>query len=251
MTATSDDIATSRAASALDAERFHREGWAGPFTLFADDRADGIRRMCDEIIADDSDLVSGRSGARIHNGHLRDRRLLDLALAPQLVEQVCGLLGDDAQLWRSHFWNKLPGAKAVPWHQDHNYWPLEPAVIVSAWIAIDRSTRENACLHLIPGSHRAILPHVASTDGSAFVTQADPALVPRERALPIELEAGQYILFNERMLHHSPVNDSTRRRLGLAMRYIAGLTRVLVYDGDDHVMHPLRRPGTLRFNRLA
>jgi hypothetical protein len=258
MTATSDDIATSRAASALDAERFHREGWAGPFTLFADDRADGIRRMCDEIIADDSDLVSGRSGARIHNGHLRDRRLLDLALAPQLVEQVCGLLGDDAQLWRSHFWNKLPGAKAVPWHQDHNYWPLEPAVIVSAWIAIDRSTRENACLHLIPGSHRAILPHVASTDGSAFVTLGDPALVPRERALPIELEVDRVsttqdvavaiaFLVTEiveyAMLQGSagPVEITLRRTSPLTGKLTIANQVLLAPDGDGETAPPVAR----------
>jgi ectoine hydroxylase-related dioxygenase (phytanoyl-CoA dioxygenase family) len=242
------------AISAIDAERFHREGWAGPFTLYAPDRAGIVRQWCDEVIDGDTDLVPGRGAGgerRFHNGHLRDRRLLELALDPRLAELVCALIGDDALLWRTHFWNKLPGGLAVPWHQDYAYWPLEPAVIVSAWIAIDRSTVENACLRIIPGSHRAILPHVTSTDGSAFATQADPRLVPVDRARPIELEAGQYILFNERMLHHSSTNGSGRRRLGLALRFIAGLTRVLDYDSEDHVLHPLRRRPALPFHRLA
>jgi ectoine hydroxylase-related dioxygenase (phytanoyl-CoA dioxygenase family) len=40
----------------------------------------------------------------------------------------------------TNFFVKEPVAKEIPWHQDFNYWPLEPPIIVSAWIAIDPST---------------------------------------------------------------------------------------------------------------
>ena len=68
------------------------------------------------------------------------------------------LYGPDLLLWRTNFFVKNRGSKAIPWHQDFNYWPLEPPVIISAWIAVDPSTRQNGNLQVIPGSHRSYRP---------------------------------------------------------------------------------------------
>ena len=78
---------------------------------------------------------------------------------------MAALYGPDLLLWRTNFFVKEPGAKEIPWHlfvvrkaldtlvgdnkrkssslalrQDRNYWPLEPPIIISAWIAVDAAT---------------------------------------------------------------------------------------------------------------
>jgi ectoine hydroxylase-related dioxygenase (phytanoyl-CoA dioxygenase family) len=242
---------TTATGASIDTERFHREGWLGPFELYRGPAVLDVRAACERTLGMDAGLPHAPGHSLIHNSHLRDPNILALALDPLLTDMVCSLLGDDALLWRTHFWTKMPDSRAIPWHQDYNYWPIEPAVVITIWIAIDDSDLENACLNIIPGSHRTLLPHLTIDDGSEFTQQADPSLVPLGRALPIEIKAGNCIIFNERMLHHSGPNHSKRRRLGLAVRYLAGLSRVLEYDSEDHVLHPLRSPGPLRFNRMA
>jgi ectoine hydroxylase-related dioxygenase (phytanoyl-CoA dioxygenase family) len=45
--------------------------------------------------------------------------------------------------------------KAIPWHQDGQYWPIRPIATCSVWIALDDATPENGCMRYIPGSHKA------------------------------------------------------------------------------------------------
>jgi ectoine hydroxylase-related dioxygenase (phytanoyl-CoA dioxygenase family) len=50
------------------------------------------------------------------------------------------------------------------------------------------------------------------------------------------LKAGEFILFNERLLHGSEANRSPRRRVGLSARYTMACTKVF----QDHA--PIRFP---------
>tara|TARA_B110000977_G_C11053437_1_gene483174 strand:+ start:951 stop:1334 length:384 start_codon:yes stop_codon:yes gene_type:complete len=124
------------------------------------------------------------------------------------------IVGEDLLLWRAHFFDKRPGAKKFPWHQDYDYWCLEPPVIIPAWIAIDRVAREKACMQFIPGSHRKLLPHVKAPPDMAFLKMADPTHVDSNLTIEIELEHGEFMLLNERLLHQSEVNISILQRCG-------------------------------------
>ena len=45
-------------------------------------------------------------------------------------------LGPDFYLWGSHFFVKKPREESiVPWHQDAQYWPLQPQNAVTVYIA--------------------------------------------------------------------------------------------------------------------
>ena len=73
-----------------------------------------------------------------------DDRLLDVA------EQF---LGPDLGLFASHYIAKPPyTGKAVPWHQDGSYWPLDPMRVITFWLSFDLSNEENGCLKVIPGT---------------------------------------------------------------------------------------------------
>ena len=144
--------------------------------------------------------------------------MYDLATHPAIIGRMVALYGPDLLLWRTNFFVKNRGSKAIPWHQDFHYWPLEPPVIISAWMAVDPSTRQNGNLQVIPGSHRTIVPHVEATPDMQFKVMADAGYYDPGDLTELEMQPGEFILFNERTLHHSEANHSDLRRIGLAAR---------------------------------
>jgi ectoine hydroxylase-related dioxygenase (phytanoyl-CoA dioxygenase family) len=116
-------------------------------------------------------------------------------------------------------------------------------VVISAWIAVTDSTPEMGCVQIIPGSHQTVVPHVAlGRDDelpSNFVKGADPAAYNPLDAVSVPMRAGEAILFNERTLHHSAPNITSQRRIGLAVRVVPPLVRVLSYDAEWHKLVPV------------
>lgn len=236
--------------------QFHEEGYLGPFDAMSVKAMNNLRAGVTKLLQTDpspypDDGWHAKYIPRHHNRFLDSELAYRLSTLPEMVSRMTSILGDDLLLWRAHFFDKGPGAKEIPWHQDYNYWPLEPPVIISAWLAIDRVNRENACMQVIPGSHRKLLPHVKATPDMAFLEMADPALVDTSSARDIELEPGQFILFNERLLHHSEVNNSNLPRCGLSIRLIPPIVRVLKYDSQNHVLPVVSGSDTMGFNQTG
>ena len=147
-----------------------------------------------------------------------------LARDPRILDMVAQVIGPDIILWGAHLFCKPAGdGQAVPWHQDGHYWPIRPLATVSVWVALDDSLPENGCLRVIPGSHaeRRHYPH-RQVDGSNLAL--DRALTPDSfeegEARDVVLEAGQMSLHDVYLLHGSAANTSTRRRAGIALRYM-------------------------------
>ena len=235
------------ALSAAEMARFRRDGYLGPYTLCSPGQMAALRPTIEQVLESDPPHTDNR----VHNRHLDSRAVYDLATHPEIVERMAALYGGDLLLWRTNFFVKQRGSKAIPWHQDFNYWPLEPPVIVSAWIAVDPSTRQNGNLQVIPGSHRTIVPHVAATPDVQFEEMADAGYYDPCDLTDLEMQPGEFILFNERTLHHSEANHSERRRIGLAVRAIIPIVKVLIYDSDDHTLQVIHGTDTMGFNRLA
>ena len=98
------------------------------------------------------------------------------------------------------------------------------------------STVENGCLQIIPGSHRRVAPHVESTPEVQFNRMGDPDYLDLSEIGTLEMEPGQFILFNERTLHQSDPNHSNRHRIGLAVRVIIPIVKVLDWDSPEHML---------------
>src|SRR5688572_13237955 len=211
-------IATASKSFALSKEeiqQFHQQGYLGPYTAVTPEEMAVIRSKIEtEVLTTDGPNKKNRSQCR----HLDQRVIYDLCTHPAVLDRMRSLYGDDLVLWASYFFTKEPGGNEIPWHQDMNYWPLEPVVNISSWIAIDEVTVENSCVRIIPGSHKKMVPHRKSTDGMAFGEMADPAFIDASKVVNMELKPGEFFLFNEKLLHHSNKNLSDKRRLGLSMR---------------------------------
>ena len=238
--------AASAALSGAEMARFRRDGYLGPYTLCSPAEMAELRPAIEQVLE-----IEPAHGNRVHNRHLDSRAVYDLATRPEIVERMACLYGPDLLLWRTNFFVKNRGSKAIPWHQDFNYWPLEPPVIISAWIAVDPSTRQNGNLQVIPGSHRNIVPHVEAPPEMQFDEMADAGYYDPSDLTDLEMQPGEFILFNERTMHHSEANHSDLRRIGLAVRAIIPIVKVLRYDSDGHALQVIHGTDTMGFNRLG
>jgi len=209
--------------TSAEADQFRRDGWLGPYTAVSPNEMAAIR---DEIDREVLTTPGPNKGKVEHMRHLDCRVVYDLVAHPAIVGRIQALLGPHLLLWASNFWLKNPGEKEIPWHQDGSYWPLEPVINVTAWIAIDRVTVDNACLEIIPGSHKKVIPHIRAGEEHLFATMADPAAFDPTQRVQLEMEPGEFVLFNERTLHGSGPNHSNRRRLAIGPRYTIPIVRV-------------------------
>jgi ectoine hydroxylase-related dioxygenase (phytanoyl-CoA dioxygenase family) len=79
-----------------------------------------------------------------------------------------------------------------PWHQDEGNEPVEPALGVTVWIALDDMTLENGCIWVVPQSHKqGHLPHEAR-GGDGFLTlpiEGDGEPMPMKAGKPWHLRA--------------------------------------------------------------
>jgi ectoine hydroxylase-related dioxygenase (phytanoyl-CoA dioxygenase family) len=140
--------------------------------------------------------------------------LYDIVVNPILVDYLQDLLGPSIVCHVSQYICKDPGADIkVVWHQDASFNPTDARCVV-VWTAIDDAVIENGCMWFIPGSHR--LGALDCLEAGHEVPDAE-AYGPK---VPIELKAGQAVVFSDLLLHSSPGNRSVHmRRGGLTATY--------------------------------
>jgi len=109
-------------------------------------------------------------------------------------------------------------------HQDTAFWPrLEPNAI-NCWLAIDRATVGNGCLHIIPQSHTVDLPHHDHPVQGHILAEDQ---VDMGREIPIEIDPGDAIFFDSGLVHRSHPNCSDHHRRAYSAVYCAaGLRHV-------------------------
>ena len=78
-------------------------------------------------------------------------------------------------------------------------------------------------------------PHVESTPEVQFNRMGDPDYIDLSEMVTLEMEPGQFILFNDRTFDLSDPNLSNRHRIGLAVRVIIPIVKVLDWDSPEHM----------------
>ena len=79
------------------------------------------------------------------------------------------LIGEPATADQPEWFNKPPGTHHVtPPHQDNYYFCLEPANVLTMWMALDPVDAENGCLRYVEGSHPRLPEARQVTDPGVF-----------------------------------------------------------------------------------
>ena len=117
-----------------------------------------------------------------------------------------------------------------PWHQDHAYfdYPIHTP-IVGVWIALDRTTPENGCMHVRPGWHRkGPIIHFKRRDWQ--ICDTDILDQSEANCMAVPLDPGGALFFSSLLPHGTPINLSPQRRRALQYHYAPVDTKPLERD---------------------
>ncbi|XP_065183443.1 uncharacterized protein LOC135814272 [Sycon ciliatum] len=155
---------------------------------------------------------------------------------PALLRLAAEFVGESIALFASHYFCKMPrSGQEVLWHQDGAYWPLKPMKVVSLWLAVDHSSRENGCLRVVRGSHRQALKELSRAGGDNVLSSYTDVDIREEDVVDIELQPGDVEIHHPNIIHGSEANTSDKRRCGLTIRYIPTSTSVVASPDDPIV----------------
>lgn len=140
----------------------------------------------------------------------------DLPWHPALTVPASQLLGGAVRFWHDQLFCKpAQHGGVVAWHQDYSYWTrTEPMAHLTCWTGLDDATRDNGCLHYVPGSHRWELLPITGLAGDMNAIQS--VLTPEQKAkfkpVAIELKKGEAAFHHPLMIHGSYDNRTDRQR---------------------------------------
>lgn len=120
------------------------------------------------------------------------------------------------QLWQTMYIFKQPGIGGeVRWHQDASYLIAGAPGVTGIWIAIEDASRENGCLWMQPGQHKTPLREIYEVDWNSrngTLKTLDNTPWVSGNPVPLEVNAGSVVLFNDHMPHYSSQNTSDKSR---------------------------------------
>jgi len=215
-------------------EQFREEGYSGPVRVMSESDAASLRAHFFREIGQ-AEAAPGPTKAYMSAWHLKHRWSYELATLPSILDLIEEAQGPDMVLWAMHFWYKEPhNSKRIPWHQDGQYWPIRPIKNVTAWVALGPTFKANGCLRIVPGTHKRMLEHLKLNDPTSGFAQGLPKeAVDESKAVDLEMQPGEAVIFNEAVFHGSECNTSDVARVAISMRYTTPEVKILIDEWSD------------------
>lgn len=208
--------------------RWNRDGFLHPFNALSTAEAAMRRAKLEDWERRSGQNVLKACGLK---AHLIFTWCHSVATHPAILDRVESIIGPDILIYSSSIWPKTPGDnKYVSWHQDSGYLGIDPADGLQAWVALSDSNTANGCLRILPGSHHnPDVVHEETFHPDNMVSRGQVIHgIPEEKAVDIELKAGQFSLHHERTFHASGPNNGGDRRIGYSILYIPASSRCTI-----------------------
>ncbi len=213
--------------------QYRRDGFCFPVPVFSSAEVIDLRQQLETFETRQGHVLQGAQ--RLKTSLLLtwvDRFIRD----PQILDPVEDLIGPNILCWSVQFWTKEPKTMDyVSWHQDHQYWGLDSAEVVTAWVALSPATVESGCMRMQPGSHTAQMPHRDLFEKTNMLSRGQTITegIDEARAVHIILNPGEMSLHQVRIAHASAPNRSADRRIGISIRYMPPHTRQQLAEWDS------------------
>lgn len=213
-------------------EQFRTDGFTPAVRVLTESDAKEYRHRLQAIESVFGELKGGK---RL-KCHMLYKWVADLIHMPSIVDCVEDLLGPDIMCWGTDMWVKEPNSREfVSWHQDSRYWGID-GDLLTVWIALSPATVESGCMRMLPGSHLSdTMEHQDTFHSDNMLTRGQTISngVDESKAVNIEVDTGEAVLFTYRIAHASHPNRSDDRRIGIAVRYISPSARQTKSDWDS------------------
>jgi hypothetical protein len=218
-------------------EAYNREGYLiYNKPVLAPDKFKGLKACFEKILGE---MPTDERPEAMDVPHFMYPELFEWALNDAVLDLVEPILGPDLALFSTHFICKPKGnGKRVPWHEDSAYWKtqINPMEVVTVWLALDPSTKENGCMMVIPTTHRtgqmgySTYSDVDSTK-NVFGNEIIKEQRDDDKRVYIELQPNEASLHNARIQHGSEPNTSNIRRCGWTLRFTSTSVKFADFKG--------------------
>lgn len=202
-------------------EAYHRDGYYFPIRVMPETEAADFRRRLE---AHERKAGQPLQGNWRHKTHLLFTWADEMVHHPRILDAVEDVLGPNILCWTTNFFIKEANSSGfVSWHQDSTYWGLDPADVMTAWVAFTESNLVSGCMKVIPGTHTADqIPHVDTFHQENLLSRGQEIAVEvdKTKAVDLILRPGEMSLHHIKLVHGSEPNRSNDRRIGMAIRYI-------------------------------
>lgn len=165
----------------------------------------------------------GNLTERIYTLVARDRVFQDIAEDVRITALLDQLFMPNYQLTASQAIVIGPGETPQPWHTDDAFYPIprpRPMISFSTIVAVEPFTAKNGGTQIIPGSH---LWSDAEVEGYYISGdyESDPALAAKleGQSIPVEMNAGDCIIFAGTLMHRGGANHSSHTRRAFSNQY--------------------------------
>ena len=237
-------MSTTLAQSRLTSEQveaFRREGYIiYKEPVLPEEKFNGLKAYFEKILAE---MPSGERPEALDVPHFMHPELFKWAMDDAMLDLVEPIIGPDIAIFSTHFICKPKGnGKRVPWHEDSAYWKgqITPMEVVTVWLALDPSTKENGCMMVIPRTHnegQQGFSEYSDVDPSKNVFGNEIIQAHRDdaRRVSIELQPNQCSLHDGRIQHGSEPNTSNLRRCGWTIRFTSTAVKFADFKGAHQV----------------
>ena len=162
----------------------------------------------------------------------------DVLWHPAFTVPASQLLGGAVRFWHDQLFCKpARHGGVVAWHQDYSYWTrTKPIAHITCWIGLDDSTRENGCVHYVPGSHRWDLLPITGLAGDMHAIREvldDEQWAAFSKPVAVELKKGECTFHHGLTIHGSFENRSERPRRATVINAFLDGTRS---DSDEPLL---------------
>tara|TARA_B110000444_G_C18651193_1_gene506133 strand:+ start:32 stop:829 length:798 start_codon:yes stop_codon:yes gene_type:complete len=156
--------------------------------------------------------------------HLLAKWIYQITINKNILDAVEKIIGPNILIQSADIFVKPPhGSKFINWHQDANYWGLDPFELVTGWIALTDVFLDNGCMQYLPKSHlNQKINHIETFDKNSDLTRGQEIdlNINKKKELHIELKSGQMSLHHCLLAHGSGPNLTNGYRIGMAIRYL-------------------------------
>ena len=202
-------------------QQYSEQGYVKNLPVFSHDGAVELQGLFEEL---SSRLPSHVDINKTNMWHKASKKFHDLCRTPEILDYVEDILGPNFVQWGGQFFHKEPqSGSVVPWHQDAQYWPLEPANAVTVWLAVYDSDEENGAMKVVSGSHKkganGFKHHTNDASHLVLDQEVSEDQIDKDKIVYMNLKAGEISLHNDALLHGSDPNNSNRKRCGITMRF--------------------------------
>lgn len=174
--------------------------------------------MWKQAVVESYKAIGGKDGISVWMPDMLTPLISDICQNSAISEAINDSLNGNAEfLSVKPVYKSAEVSFASAWHQDYAYWGGSHKL--SAWIALDKATKENGCLKFLLGKHKAVMEHSRTDGSSSFDHRLGDDQIDENLSIDAEMEAGDIAIFHDLAPHASFPNNSGKDRWSLIATY--------------------------------